>query len=48
MNFINYKTNKQKVLNFVLTLGWSWRAKNAPKLELERQLPKVFYQKSCS
>ena len=32
MNFIYYKTNKQKVLNFVLTLDRSWRAKNALKL----------------
>ena len=32
MNFINKKTNKQKVLNLVLTLGRSWRAKKAPKL----------------
>ena len=31
MDFINQKTNKQKVLNFVLTLDTSWRAKNAPK-----------------
>ena len=31
MNFINYKKNKQKVLNFVLTLDGSWRAKDAPK-----------------
>ena len=31
MNFINYKTNKQKMLNIVLTLDRSWRAKNAPK-----------------
>ena len=30
MNFVNKKTNKQKVLNFVLTLGKSWRAKKAP------------------
>ena len=32
MNFINKKANKQKVLNFVLTLGRSWRARKAPKL----------------
>ena len=31
MNFINKKTNKEKVLNFVLTLGRSWRAEKAPK-----------------
>ena len=40
MNFINKKPNKQKVLNFVLILGWSFRAKNSPKLffkVLERQ-----------
>ena len=35
MNFINKKTNKQKVLNFVLTLKRSWRAKKAPKLSSE-------------
>ena len=35
MNFINKKSNKQKVLNFVLTLGRSWRAKKAPKLSSE-------------
>ena len=29
MNFINKKTNKEKVINFVLTLGRSWRAKKA-------------------
>ena len=27
MNFINKKTNKEKVLNFVPRLGRSWRAK---------------------
>ena len=32
MNFIDKKTNKEKVLNFVLTLGRSWRVKKAPKL----------------
>ena len=32
MNLINQKTNKQKVLNFVLLLGRSQSAKNAPKL----------------
>ena len=40
MNFINKKPNKQKVLNFVLMLGRSFRAKNSPKLffkVLERQ-----------
>ena len=26
------ETNKQNMLNFELTLGRSWRAKNAPKL----------------
>ena len=35
MNFINKKANKQKVLNFVLTLGRSWRARKAPKLSSE-------------
>ena len=35
MNFINKKTNKEKVLNFVLTLGRSWRARKAPKLSSE-------------
>ena len=35
MNFINKKTNKEKVLNFVLRLGRSWRAKKAPKLSSE-------------
>ena len=35
MNFINKKTNKEKVLNFVLWLGRSWRAKKAPKLFAE-------------
>ena len=40
MNFINKKPNKQKVLNVVLILGRSFRAKNSPKLffkVLERQ-----------
>ena len=32
MNFINKKPNKQKVLNVVLILGRSFRAKNSPKL----------------
>ena len=32
MNFINYKTNKQKVLNLGLILDRSWRARNAPNL----------------
>ena len=32
MNFVNKKTNKQKVLNFVLTFGKSWRVKKAHKL----------------
>ena len=31
MNFINLKTNKQKVLKIVLTLDGNCRAKNAPK-----------------
>ena len=31
MNFINKKTNKEKVLNFVLRLGSSWRAKKGLK-----------------
>ena len=35
MNFINKKTNKEKVLNFVLTFGRSWRAEKAPKLSSE-------------
>ena len=35
MNFINKKTNKEKVLNFVLRLSRSWRAKAAPKLSSE-------------
>ena len=29
MNFINKKTNKEKVLEFVLTLDRSWMAKKA-------------------
>ena len=32
---INKKTNKEKVLNFVLRLGRSWRAEKAPKLSSE-------------
>ena len=36
MIFINKKTNNQKVLNFVLTLVGSWRAKS-PFKALERQ-----------
>ena len=32
MNFTNWKTNKQKVQNFVLPLDRSLRAKNALKL----------------
>ena len=35
MNFINKKANKEKVLNFVLTLGKSWRAEKTPKLSSE-------------
>ena len=35
MNFINKKTNKEKVLKFALTLGKSWRAEKAPKLSSE-------------
>ena len=35
MNFINKKINKEKVLNFVLRLGKSWRAKKAPKRSSE-------------
>ena len=35
MNFINKKTNKEKVLKFVLSLGRSWRGKKAPKLSSE-------------
>ena len=35
MNFIDKKTNKEKVLNFVLTLGRNWRVKKAPKLSSE-------------
>ena len=35
MNFINKKTNKEKVLKFVLRLGRSWRAKKAPKFSAE-------------
>ena len=35
INFINKKTNKEKVLNFVLRLDKSWRAKKAPKLSSE-------------
>ena len=31
MDVINYKTNKQKVLNFVLTFDGNWRSKNAQK-----------------
>ena len=32
MNFVNWKTNKLKVLNFKPTSYGSWRVKNAPKL----------------
>ena len=35
MNFINKKTNKEKVLNFVLRLGRSWRTKKGPKFSAE-------------
>ena len=35
MNFINKKTNKGKVLNFVLTLGRRWGTEKAPKLSSE-------------
>ena len=35
MNFINKKRNKQKELNFALTLKRSWKAKKAPKLSSE-------------
>ena len=35
MNFINKKTNKGKVLNFVLTLDRRWGAEKAPKLSSE-------------
>ena len=35
MNFINKKTNKEKVLNFVLRLIRSWKAKKAPKISSE-------------
>ena len=35
MNFLNEKKNKEKMLNFVLTLGKSWRAEKAPKLSSE-------------
>ena len=31
MNFINWKTNMQKVLNLVLIVDRRWSAKNAPK-----------------
>ena len=50
MNLINKKTNKQKVLNFVLTLGRSWRAKKAPKLSSEylNFLAKFLYIKKIS
>ena len=46
MNFIDKKTNKEKVLNFVLTLGRSWRVKKAPKLffrvlELLSKIPNI-------
>ena len=46
MNFINKKINKQKVLNFALTLGRSWRAKKASKtfvrvLECLRKIPNI-------
>ena len=32
MNFIKKKTNNRMMLNFVVTLGRSWRAKKAPKI----------------
>ena len=35
MNFIDKKTKKKKVVNFVLTLARSWRAKKAPNLSSE-------------
>ena len=35
MNFINKKANNEKVLDFVLRLGRSFRAKKAPKLSSE-------------
>ena len=35
INFINKKTNKEKVLNFALKLDRSWKAKKAPKRSSE-------------
>ena len=35
MNFVNKKANNEKVLDFVLRLGRSFRAKKAPKRSSE-------------
>ena len=35
VNFINKKTNKERMLNFLLRLGRSWRARKPPKLSSE-------------
>ena len=35
MNFIHQKTNKEKLLNFVLRLGRSWRTNKAPKFSFK-------------
>ena len=42
MNFINQKTNKQKVLNFVLPLGRNWSTKNGPKLSSKYLKEKIW------
>ena len=46
MNFINKRTRKQNVLNFVLTLGRRWMAKKDPKFSSEyfeflRKIPSI-------
>ena len=42
MKYINKKTNKQKMINFVLTLGRSTRAKNAPRIYLKYLKDRIF------
>ena len=47
MNFINKTTNKQKKLNFLLTLGRIWKAKPALKLSskyLKQKIDKIKQQ----
>ena len=47
MNYIDKKTNKKKVINFALTLGRSWRAKNAPKFSskyLKNRIYKIVFE----